>query len=124
MAELSDELAQYSKLAIETAARELEVPSLTLARRLNQAEIARLVHLLNAALPHVDQPGLRHRIEDLLMAVTDGRMPDQRPETELDWALKTARRRREERSREASDDANLMRPVSGGSARAASGDRP
>lgn len=106
MAELEDELAQYSKLAIETAARELEVTSLTLARRLNQAEIARLVHLLNAALPHVDHPGLRHRIEDLLMAVTDGRMPDQRPETELDWALKAARRRRDDRSRGASDDAD------------------
>jgi hypothetical protein len=94
MSELDDELAQFSTLAVRTAARELGLDPLTLARRLNQAEIARLIHLLNACLPHVDHPGLRHRTEDLLMALTDGRMPDQRPESELDWALKVAKRRR------------------------------
>lgn len=94
MSTLDDPLAQFSVLAIRTAARELGVDPVTLARRLNQAEIARLIHLLNACLAHVDHPGLRHRTEDLLMALTDGRMPDQRPESELDWALKVAKRRR------------------------------
>ncbi|MEJ2186899.1 MAG: hypothetical protein P8Z36_13285 [Gemmatimonadota bacterium] len=94
MSALDDQLGQFSILAIETAARELGIDPLTLARRLNQAEIARLIHLLNACLVHVDHPGLRHRTEDLLMAVTDGRMPDKRPESELDWALKVTRRRR------------------------------
>lgn len=95
--QLDDTLAQYCKLAIESAAAELGVEPLALARRLNQGEVARLAHLLNAALPHVDNPGLRHRIEDLLMAVTDGVMPSERPESELDWALRVARRRREGR---------------------------
>lgn len=94
MSTLDDQLAQFSVLAVRTAARELGIEPLTLARRLNQAEIARLIHLLNACLAHVDHPGLRHRTEDLLMALTDGRMPDRRPESELDWALKVAKRRR------------------------------
>lgn len=94
MSDLEDQLARFCVLAIRTAALELEVDPLTLARRLDQAEIARLIHLLNACMAHVDHPGLRHRTEDLLMAVTDGRMPDRRPESELDWALKVARRRR------------------------------
>ncbi|MGD2067624.1 MAG: hypothetical protein PVI57_02990 [Gemmatimonadota bacterium] len=94
MSAIDDQLAQFSILAIQTAARELGIEPLTLARRLNQAEIARLIHLLNACLTHVDHPGLRHRTEDLLMALTEGRMPDQRPESELDWALKVAKRRR------------------------------
>jgi hypothetical protein len=89
-----DALAQASMAAIRTAARELEMDPLMLARRLDQAEIARLVHLLNACLQHVDHPGLRHRTESVLLAVTDGRMPDQRPESELDWALKVSKRRR------------------------------
>ena len=38
------------------------------------------------------------------MAVTDGRMPSEAPETELDWALKVARRRREQRDRNATLD--------------------
>lgn len=94
-----DRLAWACVRAIQTAAAELRVEPATLARRLGQAEIARLVHLLNAAMTHVDHPGLRHRIEDLLMAVTDGRMPTETPETELDWALKVARERREQRDR-------------------------
>lgn len=93
--ELDDTLAQHCKLAIVSAAEELEVDPLALARRLNQGEIARLAHLLNAALRHVENAGLRHRIEDLLMAITDGVMPQARAETELDWALRVARRRRE-----------------------------
>lgn len=96
MSEREDRLVDYAILAIESAAEELGVPALTLARRLQDAEIARLVHLLNAATQHVDNPGLRHRIEDLLMAVTEGRMPSQAAETELDWALRVARRRRVE----------------------------
>lgn len=94
---LDDTLAQYCKLAIVSAAEELGVDPLVLARRLNQGEIARLAHLLNAALRHVENTGLRHRIEDLLMAITDGAMPGSRPESELDWALRVARRRREQR---------------------------
>lgn len=89
-----DALAQASAGAIRTAARELGMDPLTLARRMDQAEIARLIHLLNACLDHVDHPGLRHRTADLLLAITDGRMPDQRPESELDWALKVLKRRR------------------------------
>lgn len=99
MTPLDDRLAQHSKLAIETAARELGLDPLEFARQLNQAEIARLVHLLNAALRHVEHRQLRRRIEDLLMSVTDGRMPSQEAESELDWALKVARRRREEAGR-------------------------
>jgi hypothetical protein len=95
--ELDDTLAQYCKLAIGSAAAELGVDPLALARRLNQGEIARLVQLLNAAHRHVENRGLRHRIEDLLMAVTEGAMPSEEAETELDWALRVARRRREAR---------------------------
>lgn len=94
---LDDILAQHCKLAITSAAGELGIDPLALAKRLNQGEIARLAHLLNAAHRHVENAGLRHRIEDLLMAVTDGVMPGARPETELDWALRVARSRREGR---------------------------
>lgn len=99
--ELGDTLAQYSKRALVSAAEELGIDPLELARSLNQGEIARLVHLLNAAHRHVENPGLRHRIEDLLMAVTDGRMPGAQAESELDWALRVAKRRRQ--ARESSD---------------------
>lgn len=105
MADLGDRLAQYSQRAIESAAEELGTDPLALARRLNQAEIARLVHLLNAAFPHVEHPALRHRIEDLLMAVTDGRMPSADPESELDWALKVASRRRIQKEKGEANDA-------------------
>lgn len=88
--------------AVTSAATELGIEPLALARRLDGAEIARLVHLLNAALVHVDHPGLRHRIEDLLMTVTDGRMPAEPAESELDWALKVLHRRSESQRREAS----------------------
>lgn len=95
MADLDDAMAQYSILAIRSAAAHLKADPLTLAKRLNDGEISRLIHLLNAALPHVSTPGLRHRIEDLLSAVTDGQMPMfEEPETELDWAMETLRRRR------------------------------
>lgn len=95
--DLDDILAQHCKLAITSAAEELGIDPLTLARRMNQGEIARLAHLLNAAFRHVENDGLRHRIEDLLMAITDGVMPQAPAETELDWALRVARRRREQR---------------------------
>lgn len=100
-----DALARCATLAITSAAAELDIRPLVLARRLDGAEIARLVHLLNAALGHVEHPGLRHRIEDVLMTVTDGRMPAQPAESELDWALKVARRRAERR-RGSSGDPN------------------
>lgn len=104
MTELDDTLAQHCKLAIETAAEELGIPPLRLAQRLNRAEIARLIHLLDAALRHVEHAGLRHRIEDLLLAVTDGAKPGATSESELDWALKTVRRRRVERDGRIADE--------------------
>ena len=104
MTRLDDSLAQYSKLAIQSAARELDLDALELAQRLNQAEIARLIHLLNAAVRHVEHSGLQHRIEDLLMSLTDGRMPNESPESELDWALKVMRRRRDAETRREAED--------------------
>jgi len=89
-----EQLPHLASRAIESAARELGISPFTLARRLADAEIARLVYLLNAAARHVDNPSLRRRIEDLLLSVTDGRMPSEEPESELDWALKVAARRR------------------------------
>lgn len=97
MGDLDDQFTEYCKLAIRSAARDLGEDPLALAKRLHGAEIARLIHLLNAARADVEHQGLRHRIEDLLMAVTDGRMPDDSPESGLDWALKVAGRRRENR---------------------------
>jgi hypothetical protein len=96
MSESDDLLARHATQAIETAARELGIAPLELARQLDGAGIARLLLLLNAAFRHVETPGLRHRIEALLLSVTGGRMPGESPETELDWALKVSRRRREE----------------------------
>ncbi len=105
MAELDDEIAQYCIQAMTTAAEELGTDPLGLAKRLHDGQVARLVILLNAALPHVDHPGLRHRIEDLLSEVTAGRMPmSGRPESELDWALRTMRRRRLDQERRAASD--------------------
>lgn len=100
MGELDDQFAVYCKLAVGSAARDLGQDPLSLAKRLRGAEIARLIHLLNAARAHVEHKGLRHRIEDTLMAVTDGHMPHDSPESELDWALKVAGRRREDRDRQ------------------------
>jgi hypothetical protein len=100
MTDVNEQLALHARIAVESAADELGIPALTLARRLAGAEIARLVHLLNAATRHVDNAGLRRRIEDVLTAVTDGSMPSKEPESELDWALKVAGRRRAERTEE------------------------
>ena len=104
MTSADDPLARYSKRAIETAAEELGLDALALARRLGDGEIGRLIHLLNAAIRHVDHAALRHRIEDILITVTDGRMPSKEPETELDWALKVTRRRREDEERQRGDE--------------------
>ena len=84
MSEGDDPLSRYADLAIKSAALDLGVPATDLARRLGSGEIARVLHLLNAALRHVDNPGLRRRVEDVLLAITDGRMPSQSPESELD----------------------------------------
>jgi hypothetical protein len=113
MTGLDDSLAQYSIEAIRSSARPLGVDPLTLAKRLHQAEIFRLIHLLNAALPHVSTPGLRHRIEDLLSSVTNGQMPMfERAETELDWALQALRERRTrtERDRSSSEGEDVQDP--------------
>lgn len=108
MAELDDALAQYAIRAIRSSAEPLQVDAITLAKRLHDGEVHRLIHLLNAALPHVESAGLRHRIEDLLCAVTDGRMPMfQKPETELDWALETLRHRREQHTADGGADGML-----------------
>lgn len=105
MAELDDTMAQQSIQAIRSSAELLGVDPLTLAKRLNDGQVARLVRLLNAALPHVSTAGLRHRIEDLLSSVTGGRLPMfEQPESELDWALETLRRRRKQPS--ADDEAS------------------
>ncbi len=105
MAALDDEIAQYCIQAIATAAEELGTDPLRLAKRLHGAQIARLTILLNAALPHVAHAGLRHRIEDLLSEVTGGRMPmSGRPESELDWALQSLRRRRLDQEHRATSD--------------------
>jgi hypothetical protein len=94
MAELDDTLAQHSIEAIRSSAGLLGIEPLQLARRLHEGEIYRLIRLLHAALQHVSTPALRHRIEDLLSSVTDGRVPMfEEPETELDWALQVLRRR-------------------------------
>jgi hypothetical protein len=104
MAEFDETLARYSVEAIRAAAEPLKVEPVTLAKRLQSGEIIRLLRLLNAALPHVATPGLRHRIEDLLSSVTDGRMPMfEKPETELDWALERLRSRRQEGADEEQD---------------------
>jgi len=90
-----ESLAKFSAQAIRTAAGVLGVKPLALAKRLQDGEIARLMQLLNAASPQVAAAGLRHRIEDLLSAVTDGQMPMfEKPETELDWAMESFRQRR------------------------------
>jgi hypothetical protein len=88
-------LARYSVQALRTAAEALGVDPLTLSKRLQDGEIARLMRLLNAALPHLASAGLRHRTEDLLTAVTGGKMPMfEKPESEFDWAMETLRHRR------------------------------
>jgi hypothetical protein len=94
MKDEQDQLARYSTLAVESAAKEIGVRPIDLARRLTNGEIARMLALLNAALRHVEHAALRHRIEDALLSVTDGRMPSESPESELDWALKVNRHRR------------------------------
>lgn len=110
MAELDDALAQYSIEAVRSSAAPLGIDTLTFARRLHGGEILRLLRLLNAALPHVSNRGLRHRIEDALSAVTDGRMPMfEKAETELDWAIETLRQRR----RHAAGDTDPPEPGDG-----------
>lgn len=103
--ELDDRLAGYAAQAIRSAAEPVGADPLDMAKRLQDGEIFRLMRLLNAALPHVSTPGLRHRIEDLLSAVTDGRMPMfEAAETELDWALETLRRRRGKKDEEEEEE--------------------
>ena len=94
MTEEDEQLVRYSVAALQAAAAELGVRPTDLARRLADGEIARMALLLNAALRHVDNSGLRRRIEDTLLSVTDGKMPALSAESELDWALKVAKDRR------------------------------
>lgn len=97
MSELDDQPAQLALQAIHSAAEDLGVEPIGLAKRLRDGEIARLIRLLNAALEHVSHPALRHHIEDLLSSVTDGKMPMfERPESGLDRAMQALRQRREQ----------------------------
>ena len=96
----NDELERYAAAAIRTAAVQLGADPLRLARQLQEGQIARLLRLLNSACPHVASPGLRHRMEDTLSSVTDGKMPMFEPAgSELDWAMGEMRQRRLDRER-------------------------
>ena len=94
MDEYQDPIARHAARAVRSAAEALGMEPLAFSRRLGDGEIASLVRLLNAAATHVSTPGLRHRIEDLLSNVTDGRMPMfEKPGSQLDWALGKFRQR-------------------------------
>lgn len=106
MAELDDRFERHCIQAIRSAAAELRTEPSQLARLLQDGEIARLAILLNAALPHVQHDALRHRIEDLLSHVSAGRMPmSAEPESELDWALRSLRRRKTDQEHAGPEDA-------------------
>lgn len=97
----NDALERYSVAAIHTAAEQLGMDPLTLARQLQEGQIARLVRLLNSACPQVASPGLRRRMEDTLSTVTDGKMPMfEAAGSELDWAMGEMRQRRLDRERQ------------------------
>jgi hypothetical protein len=65
------ELAELSVQAVETAAMDMGLNPLLLARELAQGEIGLLVSYLRAAAAHVDDLDLRVRIDRLLHRLTD-----------------------------------------------------
>jgi hypothetical protein len=67
----TDELCELAERAIETAASDLGLNPLLFARELAQGEIGLLISYLRAAAGHVDDLGLRTRIDQLLHRLTD-----------------------------------------------------
>ena len=65
------ELAELARQAVETAASDLELNPLLLARELAQGEIGLLISYLRAAAEHVTDLELRERIQALLHRLTD-----------------------------------------------------
>jgi hypothetical protein len=65
------ELAELSAQAVETAASDLGLNPLLLARELAQGEIGLLISYLRAAAEHVTDLDLRVRIDRLLHRLTD-----------------------------------------------------
>lgn len=65
------ELAELAVQAVETAAMDLGLNPLLFARELAQGEIGLLVSYLRAASAHVDDLGLRDRIDRLLHRLTE-----------------------------------------------------
>ncbi len=64
------ELAELSRQAVETAASDLGLDPLLLARELAQGEIGLLISYLGAAAREVDELELRERIDRLLHRLT------------------------------------------------------
>ena len=67
----TDEMAELSVQAVETAALDMGLNPLLLARELAQGEIGLLISYLRAAAGHVDDLDLRVRIDRLLHRLTD-----------------------------------------------------
>lgn len=65
------ELAELSRQAVETAASDLGLNPLLLARELAQGEIGLMLSYLRAAAEHVTDLDLRVRIDRLLHRLTD-----------------------------------------------------
>lgn len=65
------ELTELSRQAVETAAQDLGLNPLLLARELAQGEIGLMMGYLRAAALHVDDLDLRVRIDRLLHRLAD-----------------------------------------------------
>jgi hypothetical protein len=65
------ELGELAIQAVETAALDMGLNPLLFARELAQGEIGLLVSYLRAASAHVDDLGLRDRIDRLLHRLTE-----------------------------------------------------
>jgi hypothetical protein len=67
----TDELWELAERAVETAAGDLGLNPLLLARELAQGEIGLLISYRRAAAPHVKDLDLRVRIDALLHRLTE-----------------------------------------------------
>ena len=67
----TDELCELAERAVETAALDLGLNPLLLARELAQGEIGLLISYLRASSAYVDDLHLRDRIDRLLHRLTD-----------------------------------------------------
>lgn len=67
----TEELWELAERAVETAAGDLGLNPLLLARELAQGEIGLLISYLRAAAGHVDDLDLRVRIDHLLHRLTE-----------------------------------------------------